>query len=92
MKKRLLAIVGAMGLLASLTALTAAPALGVPTHLHCLMLDNGNSVAIGGGVTSQAPHDPAFHNLHFNVHVALGLSGPLDIRADTTIPFTCPPS
>ncbi len=91
-KRRLLAITGSIGLLAGLTGVAAAPALGVPTHQHCLMLDNGDSVAIAGGVTSQAPHDPAFHNFHNNVHVSLGLAGPLVITADTTIPYTCPPS
>jgi hypothetical protein len=90
MKKRtLLPFVAAVGLLAVVTAQTV---VAVPPHLHCLRLDNGNYVALGGGVTTHAPHDTAFHNLHFNVHVGTPGTGPLTIVADTTAPYTWPPS
>jgi hypothetical protein len=88
-KKRALLSIGAV---AGLLTLTVAPAVAVPPHLHCLNLENGRVVALGGGVTSHAPHDIAFHNLHFNVHVGVPGSGPLTITADTTAPYTCPPT
>ena len=90
MKKRaLIPFLAAVGLLAVVTAQTV---VAVPPHQHCLNLDNGRSVPIGPGVTEQAPHDPAFHNLHFNVHVGQPGTGPLTITADTSVPYTCPPS
>jgi hypothetical protein len=88
MKRALLSIVAAIGLVTAL----AAPALAVPQHLHCLTLANGDVIALGGGVTFHAPHDTAFHNFHLNVHTGVPGSGPLTITADLTAPFTCPPS
>ena len=89
-RKVVLPFVGAFVLLG---AISAVPAAAVPTHLHCLNLDNGKSVAIGFGVTTQAPHDTAFHNLHGNVHVgAPATQGGLTFTADFTAPYSCPPS
>ncbi len=68
-----------------------------PTHLHCLTTPDGNVHSIARGVTLMAPDDPAFHNLHGNVH--LGPFHPTQGRhplgtlsADFTAPYTCPPS
>jgi hypothetical protein len=87
MKRAFLPFLAAIGL----TAALAAPALAVPQHLHCLTLANGDIVPIAGGVTSHAPHDPAFHNFHGNVHTGVPGSH-LTITVDFTAPFTCPPS
>ena len=82
-----------VGAFTILGAISVAPAAAVPVHLHCLNLDNGQSVAIGSGVTNNAPHDTAFHNLHGNVHVgAPATQGGLTFTADFTAPYTCPPS
>jgi hypothetical protein len=89
MKRRvLLPFVAAVGLLAALTM----PAVAVPEHLHCLNLANGNVVPIGFGVTTQAPHDSAFHNFHSHVHTGVPGTGPLTITVDFTAPYSCPPS
>jgi hypothetical protein len=78
---------------ALLLALTAAPAVAAPPHLHCLEAANGEVHSIGWGVTTHAPHDPAFHNLHENVHVAVFMAGknPLDFTA-TAPTGPCPTS
>lgn len=53
----------------------AAPSAdAVPLHLHCLTNGSGTH-SIGRGVTANAPHDTAFHNLHFNVHVDVFMAG-----------------
>jgi hypothetical protein len=50
----------------SLTLLSAAPALAVPIHLHCLHTP-GTVHAIAGGLTANGPQD-AFDNFHAYVH------------------------
>ena len=88
---RRFSLVAAMSAL--LLALSAAPALAAPLHLHCLEAASGNVVSIGRGVTTHAPHDPAFHNLHGNVHVGVFMLGnnPLDFTA-TAPTGPCPTS
>ena len=77
----------------ALLAALPAQALAVPVHLHCLTTASGEVVALGMGVTLNAPHDTAFHNLHNNVHLGAFASNPLGtLSADFTIPYTCPPS
>lgn len=78
---------------ALLLAFTAGPTLAVPLHLHCLESASGKVHSIGRGVTAHAPHDTAFHNLHFNVHVAVFINGnnPLDFTAVGPT-GTCPTS
>ena len=77
---------------ALLLALSAAPALAAPPHLHCLEAASGQVVSIGRGVTMQAPHDPAFDKVHGNVHVGVFILGnnPLDFGASFT--GVCPTS
>ena len=50
----------------SLTLLSAAPALAVPIHLHCLHTP-GTVTAIAGGLTANGPQG-AFDTFHANVH------------------------
>ena len=88
---RRVSLVAAMAAL--LLALTAGPALAVGSHLHCLEAASGNVVSIGRGVTTYAPHDPAFHNLHGNVHVGVFISGNNPLDFTTTAPTgPCPTS
>jgi hypothetical protein len=51
----------------TLAASGVGPAVAVPPHRHCLLTSNGY-VEIGRGVVNEAPHDPAFLNLHNHVH------------------------
>jgi hypothetical protein len=53
---------------AGLVFAMAGSASAVPVHQHCLLTESG-FVPIGTGVSEEAPHDTAFHNLHFNVHL-----------------------
>ena len=78
----------------ALSAALAAPALAAPLHLHCVTTPGGNLVTLAQGVTLHAPHDPAFHNFHENVHLGVFAAGttPLTIAVDLTVPYTCPPS
>lgn len=71
--------------------LPAGAAQAVPTHLHCITTPNGNTHSIAQGVTLNAPHDTAFHNLHSNVHLGAFATNPIPISADASAPFTCPP-
>ena len=89
---RRVSLVAAMSAL--LLGLTAAPVLAaIPPHLHCLEAASGTVVSVGRGVTQHGPHDPAFENLHGNVHVGVFMSGnnPLDF-AITAPTGTCPTS
>ena len=89
MKSRvLLPLVAAVALLTAL----AAPAVAVPEHMHCLTLANGRSVPIGFGATTRARHETGFHNFHNHVHTGVPGDGPLTIKVDFSVPYTCPPS
>jgi hypothetical protein len=55
-------------------ALMPASASAVPAHLHCLTTPGGTH-SIARGVTLNAPHESAFHNLHENVHVDVFVAG-----------------
>ena len=73
-----------------LAAFGQIPASAVPTHLHCMTNASGNTHAIAQGVTLQAPHDTAFHNVHNNVHLgAFAGNNPQTIAVDATEPFSC---
>jgi hypothetical protein len=89
MKRLILPLLASAGLLG---AIAVPAAVAVPEHLHCLNLDNGRVVSMGFGVTTQAPHEPAFHNLHNHVHTGTPGTGPLTITVDFTTPYNCPPS
>lgn len=73
--------------LAALAGLLLMPAsaAAVPLHLHCLTTPGGTH-SIGQGVTAEAPHDTAFHNLHFNVHVDVFMAG----KNPNTVGITSP--
>jgi hypothetical protein len=61
-------------LVAALSA--AAPAQAqVPRHLHCVTNASGNTYAIAGGLTANAPQS-AFETFHFGVHLAVFTNGP----------------
>jgi hypothetical protein len=54
----------------------AAPANAqVPRHLHCLTNASGNTHAIAGGLTRNAPQS-AFETFHFGVHLGVFVEGP----------------
>jgi hypothetical protein len=64
------------GVLAGILALTAAPANAqVPRHLHCVTNASGNTHAIAGGLTANAPQS-AFETFHFGVHLGVFVQGP----------------
>jgi hypothetical protein len=87
MKRALLTLLAAIGLVVAFAGTTAA----VPLHLHCVTLANGDVIPVAGGVTRHAPHDPAFHNFHGKVHTGVPGSH-LTFTVDFTAPYTCPPS
>ena len=73
-----------------LVAFAPAPASAVVTHLHCMENASGNTHAIARGVTLHAPHEPALHNFHANVHQgAFAGTNPQTLTADTTAPYSC---
>lgn len=88
-RRTIAALAVTIGLLAALGGQTVA----VPTHLHCVTKPNGDVHSLGRGVTLNAPHDSAFHNLHGQVHLGAFASHPLGtLSADFTAPYACPPS
>jgi len=75
-----------------LLVIPAAGAQAVPQHLHCVTTPNGNTHSIARGVTFMAPNDPALENFHQHVHLGAFVKNPIQLAADLTDPFTCPPS
>jgi hypothetical protein len=63
------------GVLAGGLALTAPANAQVPRHLHCLTNASGDTHAIAGGLTANAPQS-AFETFHFGVHLAVFVQGP----------------
>jgi hypothetical protein len=63
------------GVLAGVLALAAPANAQVPRHLHCLTEASGNTHAIAGGLTANAPQS-AFETFHFGVHLAVFVEGP----------------
>jgi hypothetical protein len=63
------------GVLAGVLALAAPANAQVPRHLHCLTEASGNTHAIAGGLTANAPQN-AFETFHFGVHLAVFVEGP----------------
>jgi hypothetical protein len=83
----------ALAVTGALLAAFGGQAVAVPVHLHCLTTASGDVHSLGMGVTLNAPHDSAFHNLHGQVHLGAFASHPLGtLSADFTAPYTCPPS
>jgi hypothetical protein len=62
MRSTILTLIAAL----SITLLSAAPALAVPIHLHCLHTP-GTVTAIAGGLTANGPQG-AFDTFHAVVH------------------------
>jgi hypothetical protein len=63
------------GVLAGVLALAAPADAQVPRHLHCLTNASGETHAIAGGLTANAPQS-AFETFHFGVHIAVFMEGP----------------
>jgi hypothetical protein len=56
--------------------IAAAPAQAqVPGHLHCMTNTTGETHAIAGGLTANAPQS-AFETFHFGVHLGVFVNGP----------------
>lgn len=91
-RRTLVAMAATALLLAALAGQALAHPPGPGQHLHCLFTPNGEVHSIARGVTLMAPHEPAFHNLHANVHQGAFVGHPLALGADTTAPFACPSS
>ena len=75
--RKFVVIVAAAAVAVGITA-GAAPGHPPGPHRHCLLTPQGY-VEIAPGVVQDAPHDPAFHNVHGHVHVGAGINGPLTI-------------
>ncbi len=83
----------ALAFVAGLLAVLGGQAVAVPVHLHCVTTPTGDVHSLGRGVTLNAPHDSAFHNLHGNVHLGAFAEHPLGtLSADFSAPYTCPPT
>jgi hypothetical protein len=76
--RKLLVTVAAATVAVGIAAATA-PGHPPAEHRHCLLTPQG-WVEIAPGVVQDAPHDPAFHNVHGHVHVGVGVLGPLEIQ------------
>ena len=63
------------GLAACTLALAAPAEAQVPRHLHCLTDASGETHAVAGGLTANAPQS-AFETFHFGVHLAVFVEGP----------------
>jgi hypothetical protein len=63
------------GLVTATVALAAPAEAQVPRHLHCLTNASGETHAIAGGLTANAPQS-AFETFHFGVHLAVFVQGP----------------
>ena len=63
------------GVLAGVLGLAAPANAQVPRHLHCLTNASGDTHAIAGGLTANAPQS-AFETFHFGVHLAVFVQGP----------------
>jgi hypothetical protein len=63
------------GVLAGAFALAGPANAQVPRHLHCLTNASGDTHAIAGGLTANAPQS-AFETFHFGVHMAVFAEGP----------------
>jgi hypothetical protein len=67
----------------------AAPAEAqVPRHLHCLTNASGETHAIAGGLTANAPQS-AFETFHFGVHVGVFMQGPNPHTLTPSFTGTC---
>jgi hypothetical protein len=63
------------GVLAGALALVAPAQAQVQRHLHCMTNASGNTHAIAGGLTANAPQ-AAFETFHFGVHLGVFVQGP----------------
>ena len=72
---------------AGLVFATAGNATAVTAHEHCVLTESGY-VKIATGVSVEAPHDPALHNLHDYVHLGEPGEQLTIVRVDVGAP--CP--
>jgi hypothetical protein len=63
------------GLATGALAIAAPAQAQVPRHLHCLSNPSGETYAIAGGLTANAPQS-AFETFHFGVHISVFVQGP----------------
>jgi hypothetical protein len=63
------------GVLAGALAVAAPASAQVPRHTHCMTNASGNTHAIAGGLTRNAPQS-AFETFHFGVHLGVFVNGP----------------
>ena len=63
------------GLVVGVLAVAAPAEAQVPRHLHCMTNASGETHAIAGGLTANAPQ-AAFETFHFGVHLAVFVQGP----------------
>ena len=63
------------GIVAGILVAAAPAEAQVPRHLHCMTNASGNTHAIAGGLTANAPQS-AFETFHFGVHLAVFANGP----------------
>ena len=76
------------GVLAGAMALAAPAQAQVPRHLHCLKNASGDTQAIAGGLTANAPQ-AAFETFHFGVHIAVFAEGPNPHEITPSFTGTC---
>jgi hypothetical protein len=76
------------GLAAGALAVAAPADAQVPRHLHCLTNSSGNTHAIAGGLTSNAPQS-AFETFHGGVHLGVFVQGPNPHTLTASFTGTC---
>jgi hypothetical protein len=76
------------GLAIGMLALAAPAQAQVPRHLHCLTDASGETHAIAGGLTANAPQS-AFETFHFGVHLAVFVQGPNPHTITPSFTGTC---
>jgi hypothetical protein len=76
--------------LAGALAVVAPAQAQVSRHLHCLTNASGNTHAIAGGLTGNAPQS-AFETFHFGVHLGVFAQGPNPHEIEPSFTGTCPP-
>ena len=76
------------GLATGMLALAAPAEAQVARHLHCLTSASGETHAIAGGLTANAPQS-AFETFHFGVHLAVFVQGPNPHTVTPSFTGTC---
>ena len=76
------------GLVAGTLSMAAPAQAQVPRHLHCLTNASGETHAIAGGLTANAPQS-AFETFHFGVHIGVFATGPNPHAVTPSFTGTC---